>query len=241
MRFDQALALRRLCASRQRAKMAVLAGLAMVNGREERNPSREVTDTDALSLREDESLRYVGRGALKLLHALDAFQIDVTGLRCLDVGASTGGFTQVLLEHGAAQVTAVDVGTAQLAQSLCNDPRVVSLERMDIRSLDLPRFDFICADVSFISLKLILPRLFLLLKDGGAAVCLIKPQFELGPGQVSRRGVVRDPKARARAVNEVCAAAVAEGFVCCGQTQSSIAGGDGNIEYLLHLRKGGAT
>jgi len=180
----------------------------------------------------------VSRGALKLLHALDSFEIDVSGLRCLDAGASTGGFTQVLLERGAAQVIAVDVGTAQLARALLEDPRVVSMERTDIRSLEIPPVDFTSADLSFISLKLVLPRLYILLKSGGGAVCLLKPQFEAGPGHRDKRGVVRDPKVHARVVDEVGAAAERAGFMRAGLVRSPIAGGDGNIEFLLYLRKG---
>lgn len=240
MRLDAALVQRGLCGSRERAKTAVLTGLVTVNGREERKPSRDVSEGDALTLRHDEGMHYVGRGALKLLRALDVYGISPAGLRCLDVGASTGGFTQVLLERGAAQVFAVDVGTGQLAQSLREDPRVTSLEGTDIRSLELPPVEFACADVSFISLRLVLPKIFTLLRAEGEAVCLIKPQFELGPGVVGKRGVVKDHKLQARAIGEVCAAARTEGFALGGLTYSPIAGGEGNVEFLLYLRKGGA-
>ena len=237
MRLDIVLTRRGLCPSRERAKSAILAGLVTVNGREERKPSRTVCASDLLALREDESLRYVSRGALKLLHALDCFEIDVNNLRCLDVGASTGGFTQVLLERGAAQVTAVDVGTAQLAQVIRDDPRVRSLEQTDIRALDIPPVRFACVDVSFISLRLVLPKLFGLMEPGGCAVCLVKPQFEAGPGAVSKSGVVQDPKARLRALEEVTAAARQTGFMPCGTTPSPITGGAGNVEFLLYLKK----
>ena len=236
MRLDQSLA--QFGLSREKAKAAVLAGLVTVNGREERKPSRDISDGDTLALKDDETLRYVGRGALKLLRALDVYEIAVAGLRCLDVGASTGGFTQVLLERGAARVFAVDVGAGQLAGPLRDDARVANLERTDIRALELEPVDFICADVSFISLRLILPKLFDLLKDGGAAVCLLKPQFECGPGH-AKHGIVKDPKVQARAVGEVCAAARGAGFALRGVTHSPITGGDGNLEFLLFLRRGG--
>jgi len=235
MRLDLALAER--CGSRERAKAAIVAGLVTVNGHEERRPSRKVGERDALVLQENEVLRYVSRGALKLLRALDEFAIDVTGLCCLDVGASTGGFTQVLLERGAIEVTAVDVGTAQLAQAIREDPRVLSLERTDIRKLDIPPVDFACVDVSFISLKLVLPKLFELVKEEGAAVCLVKPQFELGPGMVNKSGVVKDEKARMCAIDEVSAAAWQIGFKPKGVTLSPITGSAGNIENLLYLTK----
>jgi len=237
MRLDFALAQRGLCSSRERAKAAIMAGLVSVNGKSERKPSRMIAESDVLALSEDKSLRYVSRGALKLLHALEEFSIDVTGLRCLDVGASTGGFTQVLLERGAAHVTAVDVGTAQLAQALREDARVLSLEQTDIRALEAEPVSFACVDVSFISLKLVLPKLFELLDAGGCAVCLVKPQFEVGPGVVSKSGVVKDAKMQLRALEEVIAAAEQIGFTPMGTTRSPITGGAGNAEFLLCLKK----
>ena len=227
---------RRLCSSRERAKSAITAGLVCVNGQQECKPSRDVSERDVLDLREDEALRYVSRGALKLLRALDEFAIDVAGQRCLDVGASTGGFTQVLLERGAAQVTAVDVGTAQLAQIIRDDTRVLSLEQTDIRTLETAPVAFACVDVSFISLRLVLPKLFELVVDGGCAICLVKPQFELGPG-AGKHGVIKDPKAQRRALEEVTAAAERVGFMLGGTTVSPITGGAGNVEFLLCLKK----
>ena len=238
MRLDLALVQRGLCNSRVRAKTALQAGLVTINGITEQKPSRDVSERDELALREDASLRYVSRGAQKLLHALDYFGVEVTGLRCLDVGASTGGFTQVLLERGAAQVVAVDVGTSQLAQVLRDDPRVYSLEQTDIRALDIALVRFCCVDVSFISLTLILPKLFMLLEQESSLICLVKPQFEVGPQFVGKHGVVKDAKARARALEEVSAAAVQAGFFVQGHTPSPITGGQGNVEYLLFLNKG---
>jgi len=236
MRLDQTLVYRGLLPSRERARAAILAGEVTVNGREIRKPSLETTDADALYLRGTHS--YVGRGYLKLRKALEAFSIDVAGKTCMDVGASTGGFTQLLLERGAAKVFAIDVGTGQLAASLRSDPSVVSLERTDFRAVtaeQVGRPDFACADVSFISLKLILPNLHALLGENGGAVCLLKPQFETGAPV--KRGIVKDPKEHIRVIGEIIRAAEQEGFSCLNLTYSPVAGGDGNIEFLLYLSK----
>ena len=240
MRLDQALVYRGLSPSRERAKAAILAGEVTVNGVEERKPSRDVSEADALALREVHS--YVGRGYLKLSKALEAFSIDVSGKTCIDVGASTGGFTQLLLERCAAKVYAIDVGTGQLAQSLRDDPRVVSLEKTDFRAVTSEQIGpcgFACADVSFISLKLILPNLYALLQENGEAVCLLKPQFETG--RPVKHGIVKDAKEHVRVIDEVIRTAGQIGFSCRGLTYSPVAGGDGNIEFLLHLSKSDNT
>jgi len=237
MRLDLALMQRGLCSSRQRAKAAIEGGWVTVNGIVERKPSRTVDEKDSIVVCENDSLRYVSRGALKLLHGLDYFKIDVTGLRCLDIGASTGGFTQVLLERGVRQVVAVDVGTAQLAQVLREDARVLSLEQTDIRTLDISPVQFCCVDVSFISLRLVLPHVFANLENNRNAICLLKPQFEVGPQFVGKRGVVKDEKARVRALEEMKIAAEQLGFVVPGATPSPITGGNGNVEFLLYLKK----
>ena len=239
-RLDQALVRRGLLPSREKAKAAICEGAVLVNGREERRPSRAVRESDALSLLDTSALHYVGRGSAKLLKALDVFGIPIAGLRCLDVGASTGGFTQVLLERGASLVTAVDVGTGQLARPLREDPRVVNLERTDFRTLtqsQIGQVDFACADVSFISLKHILPHLAALLGEESHAVCLLKPQFEAGPQRV-KKGIVKDPHTHVLVIEEVAAAARQAGFQLCGMTYSPIRGGEGNIEYLLHIFNG---
>ena len=236
MRLDLAFARRGLLPSRERAKAAILAGEVTVNGAEERRPSRDVAEADALALREIHA--YVGRGYLKLRKALDVFAIDLAGKICMDVGASTGGFTQLLLERGAAKVYAIDVGTGQLAGMLKDDPRVVNLEKTDFRSVTpalvgLP--EFACVDVSFISLRLILPNLFSLLGENAEAVCLLKPQFETGTPV--KHGIVKEPKEHIRVIRELCEAARREGFACLGLTHSPVTGGEGNIEYLLHVSK----
>jgi len=236
MRLDLALVHCALLPSRERAKAAILAGDVTVNGIEVCKPSLDVADGDVVSLRKNHD--YVGRGYLKLQKALDQFAIDVAGLSCMDVGASTGGFTQLLLERGAAKVYAVDVGTGQLAQSLKTDPRVSNLEKTDFRSVTLEQMgtcDFASVDVSFISLRLIFPNLSALLHEDGRAVCLLKPQFETGAPV--KHGIVKDPREHVRVITEVCDAARREGFTICGLTHSPIAGGEGNIEFLLHLSK----
>jgi len=236
MRLDQTLVYRGLLPSRERAKAAILAGEVAVNGAEARKPSLEVSDGDSIALKEVHA--YVGRGYLKLRKAFDVFGIDVAGKSCMDVGASTGGFTQLLLERGAAKVDAIDVGTGQLAQSLRADPRVKNLERTDFRAVTREQIgpcEFASVDVSFISLRFILPNLYALLAEDGQAVCLLKPQFETGAPV--KHGLVKDPKEHARVIGEVVEAARREGFACRGLTHSPIVGGEGNIEFLLYLSK----
>lgn len=184
--------------------------------------------------------RFVGRGAYKLLTALDRFRLDVTGFVCLDAGASTGGFTDCLLQHGAARVYAVDVGHAQLHEKLRADPRVVSREGVNLRTAPadlIPEpVDMVAADVSFISLTLVLPACLRWLRPGGLAVGLIKPQFEVGPHQ-TRKGVVRDEAARQEAVDKVLSVCGAHGLVCLGVTPAAIKGPKGNQEFLACWRK----
>jgi 23S rRNA (cytidine1920-2'-O)/16S rRNA (cytidine1409-2'-O)-methyltransferase len=183
---------------------------------------------------------YVSRGGIKLAHALDAFGIDVRGQVALDVGASTGGFTDCLLQRGAARVYCVDVGHGQLDWKIASDARVQVLDRVNIRLAPpdlLPeRVDLVVVDVSFISLRLVLPALLPLAKPGASLVALVKPQFEVGRADVGKGGIVRDEAARARAVAEVRAAAAGLGYAPLGDTPSPIAGGKGNVEILLHLR-----
>jgi len=239
VRLDVALVQRGLCTTRARAQRAIADGLVNVNGQLAQKPSMLLVQANEITLQDDPAQHYVGRGALKLLHAFDVFAIDVTGLQCLDIGASTGGFTQVLLERGAAHVTAVDVGTAQLSPLLLADPRVTSLEQTDVRSLDIAPVQFACVDVSFISLRHVLPKLAELLLPQGVAVALVKPQFECGQAALSKRGVVKSPQAWQRAVQQVIAAAQQCGLTQLGLVQSPVLGGEGNIEFLLHLQKEG--
>jgi 23S rRNA (cytidine1920-2'-O)/16S rRNA (cytidine1409-2'-O)-methyltransferase len=193
----------------------------------------------ALRLR-GEPMPYVSRGGLKLAHALDAFQVDVTGAVAVDIGASTGGFTDCLLQRGATRVYCVDVGHGQLDWKLASDARVVVVDRTNIRLMPADRIPERCTlavvDVSFISLRLVLPALPPLLVPGAPVVALVKPQFEVGKGKVGKGGIVRDEAERRQAVAEVAEAARAHGFAVLGETASPITGGKGNVEFLLHLQ-----
>ena len=239
MRLDVYLAENNLCNSRTAAARLIEAGGVSVNGKPARKPSLSVSEDDDISVFEEMQLKYVGRGGLKLEYAIEAFGLDLSEKTCVDVGASTGGFTDCMLQNGAAEVYAIDVGTDQLAEKLRNDARVISHEQTDIRGFTLEKnADFIGADTSFISQKLILPHIFRLLKNGGEAVVLIKPQFEVGrKSLLTKKGVVRDEKLRLKIVEEIKAFAEQCGFGYIGCEASPITGGDGNVEYLLALRK----
>jgi len=236
-RIDKVLVERGLAPSRERARAMILAGLVEAGGRVV-DKAGAMVEPDQVTLRAPDH-PYVSRGALKLVHALDRFGIDPTGKVALDVGASTGGFTDVLLRRGAARVYAIDVGYGQLAWSLRQDPRVVVLERENIRNLDPARVPeaagLAVADVSFISLTLVLPKIASLLAPGSPIVALVKPQFEVGKGEVGRGGVVRDAAKRLAALEKVKAAAVAAGLRVLGETESPVLGPAGNVEYLVHL------
>jgi len=229
-----------LAPTRTRAQALILAGQVVIGDHAVGKPG-EMVDAEAPVRLKGEPMPYVSRGGLKLAHALDHFAIEVRGLRGLDVGASTGGFTDVLLQRGAVAVTAVDVGTNQLAHALRTDPRVTSLEQTNARSLDvatLPyRPDIVVCDVSFISLTLILPTLVAAAGPGGKPiVALVKPQFEVGKGEVGKGGVVREPAKRQAAVDKCADAARALGCTVVGVVESPITGPAGNVEYLLFVR-----
>ncbi|MDR1465849.1 MAG: TlyA family RNA methyltransferase [Oscillospiraceae bacterium] len=240
-RLDLALTGRGLIPSRERAKALIMAGQIYVNGQKELKAGRSVKETDLLEVRQDGVLPFVSRGGLKLQKALDAFGIGPEGLCCMDVGASTGGFTDCLLGRGARKVYAIDVGYGQLAWKLRQDARVVSLERTNFRYVtreQVPEeIDFASVDVSFISLGLIFPVLARLLAADGQAVCLVKPQFEAGRERVGKKGVVRDPAVHLDVLTQTIAAARQNGFFVRGVTFSPIKGPEGNIEYLLHLHR----
>ncbi len=240
-RLDKELVDRGLVPSRERARALILAGSVRVNGEVVSKAGAPVRDGDEIALDQPDH-PWVSRGALKLVKGLDAFAIDPQGMVCLDVGASTGGFTDVLLERGAIRVYAIDVGYGQLAWKLRQDDRVVVLERENVRHLDPAKVpepcDLAVIDASFISLELILPRVAELLgpPGGKAIVCLVKPQFEVGRAQVGKGGVVRDPEARAGAVQKIRDFAAAHGFGAGNHVESPIKGPAGNVEYLLLLR-----
>lgn len=239
MRIDVYLAENNICKSRTSAVRLIETGGVFVNGKAVMKPSVEVGESDEVSVLEEMKPKYVGRGGLKLERAIEVFGIDLSGKVCVDVGASTGGFTDCMLQHGAEKVYAVDVGTNQLDEKLKADARVISLEQTDIRGFKLERpADFIGADTSFISQRLILPHIFRLLKNGGGAVVLIKPQFEAGKKSLlTKKGVVKDKRLREKIVEEIKDFAEQCGFCVNGTEISPITGGDGNVEYLLYLRK----
>jgi len=236
--LDLLLVQRGLAASRERAQALIRAGQVMVNDQVMDKPGRRVPTNATLRLRG--RLPYVSRGGLKLEAALNAFQLDVTGWVVADVGASTGGFTDCLLQRGAAKVYAIDVGYGQLAWKLRRDPRVVVMERTNIRFLEsLPEpVDLATVDVSFIGLELVLPAVMRLLKPEGHIVALVKPQFEAGREQVGKGGVVRDPAVHRQVLTRLTGWAVERGLRVLGLIPSPITGPKGNVEFLLHLALG---
>lgn len=237
-RLDSELVARGLVSGRDRASGLIRAGRVTVNGVPVTKPASQVTESDVLEAFDDP---YVGRGGLKLARALDAFHIDVTGMRAVDLGASTGGFTDCLLQHGAAFVCAVDVGHDQLDPRLRADSRVRSLEGVNARSLttEMVGFqpDIITADLSFISQRVIYPVIASLLHESGIAVTLVKPQFEAGRAHVGKGGVVHDRSVHLRVLTELETAAAEYGLFPAGACVSPIRGQDGNIEYLVYYTK----
>jgi len=237
-RLDQLLVTRGVAPSRERAQALILAGAVRVNGETAHRAAAPVAEDADVTL--EAGPRYVSRGGDKLAGALDDLGLDVAGLVALDVGASTGGFTDALLQRGALRVYAVDVGKGQLAWRLRNDPRVVVLEGVNAREgFALPeQVDLIVADVSFISLRLALPPSFAHLREGGDVLALVKPQFEAGREAVGPGGIVRDPAERAAAVVAVAERFVAEGCGAVAVVASRVAGREGNREIFVHSRKG---
>ena len=238
-RLDQLLVERGLAPSRERARALILAGQVKVDGLPATKAGAAVNGDAVVDLAAPDH-PYVGRGGLKLAHALDTFGIAVDGRECLDIGASTGGFTDVMLQRGAARVVALDVGHNQIDWRLRTDPRVIVIENFNARHLtvaDLPgTVDLVVIDVSFISLRHILPVVPPLLRPGADVVALVKPQFEAGRGEVGK-GVISDPAVHARVLEEVAAAAAGVGLSRAGSTPSPITGQKGNVEFLLHLRR----
>jgi len=241
VRLDTLLVERGLAASRERARALILAGQVQVDGRPISKAGTPVKPDAELSLVTPDH-PYVSRGGVKLEHALETFQVDPAGRLVLDVGASTGGFTDVLLRRGAARVVALDVGHGQLDWRLRSDARVVVLERVNARTMtadalppDARQFDLITIDVSFISLRQILPAVLPLLRPGGDIIALVKPQFEAGRAEVGKGGIVREASVWKRVVDEVVHAALALGLTRAGIAESPITGMEGNREFLLHL------
>ncbi|MEA4895987.1 MAG: TlyA family RNA methyltransferase [Oscillospiraceae bacterium] len=241
VRLDQLVFDRGLTESRERAKTSIMSGLVFVNGQRMDKPGMSFDENSVVELK-GEALPYVSRGGLKLEKALRVFGFDPRGLVCIDCGASTGGFTDVLLKNGAKKVFAIDVGYGQLAWSLRCDERVVSMERTNIRYVTAEmlgeKADLAVMDLSFISIKLVLPVVRELIKDGAYIICLIKPQFEAGREKVGKKGVVREKSTHVEVVRSFLDFASSAGLTPLGLGFSPIRGPEGNIEYLSILRKG---
>jgi len=238
VRLDALLVEQGFETSRERAKATIMSGIVFVNNQKADKAGELYTREDKIEVR-GKTLQYVSRGGLKLEKALSWFQVDPTGMHCVDIGASTGGFTDVLLKNGAEKVYSVDVGYGQLAWSLRNDPRVVCMERTNFRHVtheQIPEeLDLAVCDVSFISLKLILPAVAGLLKGDGQMLTLIKPQFEAGREKVGKKGVVREKATHIEVIENVMGYARDNGFGVLGVTFSPIRGPEGNIEFLARL------
>jgi len=228
--------------SREKARALIMEGSVYVNGQMADKPGTQVTYGDKIELR-GKKLRYVSRGGLKLEKAVDVFSIDLNGMAAMDIGASTGGFTDCMLQNGASKVYSVDVGYGQLAWKLRTDKRVVNLERTNVRYLGRAQVpenvDFFSIDVAFISLKLVLPVAYEFSKENARGVCLIKPQFEAGKNKVGKNGVVRDKNVHAQVISDILAFTLGHGFSVLGLTYSPVKGPKGNIEYLMYIQKSG--
>lgn len=229
-----------LAESRERAKSYIMQGLVFVNNQKVVKAGTFVDDSDVIEFRGD-TLKYVSRGGLKLEKAVNEFSIDLRGFVCADIGAATGGFTDCMLQNGASKVYAVDVGYGQLAWKLRTDSRVVILERTNFRYVTKEQIpdplDFAAVDVSFISLSLIVPVLKELLKPDAQVVCLIKPQFEAGREKVGKKGVVRDKQVHIEVIEKTVKMVMEQGFSVLNMDFSPIKGPEGNIEYLIHIKK----
>lgn len=238
-RLDVLVFERGLAESRERAKTTVMSGSIFVNGQRVDKPGTPVPVDADIELR-GEAMPFVSRGGYKLDKALKVFPVNPSGKICIDCGASTGGFTDVLLQHGAARVYAVDVGYGQLAWKLRTDERVVNLERMNLRYIDREQIpeplDLAVMDVSFISICLVLPAVQKLLKPDAELICLIKPQFEAGREQIGKKGVVRDPAVHEAVIQKILDFASVNGLQVCGLDYSPIRGPEGNIEYICYLK-----
>ena len=240
IRLDVALVEGGFAESREKAKALIMAGVVYVNNQKSDKAGNTVKADDIIEVR-GETLKYVSRGGLKLEKAVNVFDFTLTDCLCADIGASTGGFTDCMLQNGAKKVYAIDVGYGQLAWKLRTDERVVNLERTNFRYVtreQIPEeLDFASVDVSFISLALILPVMRTLLKDNGQAVCLIKPQFEAGKENVGKKGVVRDKNVHIAVIEKIIKLIEENNFTLLGLDFSPVKGPEGNIEYLCHLKK----
>lgn len=239
LRLDQLVFEQGYTESRERAKTTIMSGLVFVNGQRADKPGMPVAPDAKIEVR-GEAIPFVSRGGFKLDKALKVFPVNPEGLTCIDCGASTGGFTDVLLQHGAKKVYAVDVGYGQLAWKLRNDKRVINLERTNLRYINeelIPeKLDLAVMDVSFISIRLVLPAVKALLKDGADLICLIKPQFEAGREEVGKKGVVRDGEVHKEVIHTILSFAPTVGLSVLGLDYSPIKGPEGNIEYICYMK-----
>ncbi len=240
IRLDVALVEGGFAESREKAKALIMAGIVYVNNQKSDKAGNTVKQDDIIEVR-GETLKYVSRGGLKLEKAVNVFDFTLNDKICADIGASTGGFTDCMLQNDAKKVYAIDVGYGQLAWKLRTDDRVVNLERTNFRYVtknEIPEeLDFASVDVSFISLSLILPVLHTLLRENGEAVCLIKPQFEAGKENVGKKGVVRDKNVHIAVIEKIIAVILENNYTLLGLDFSPVKGPEGNIEYLCHIRK----
>lgn len=240
IRLDVAVYERGLAETREKAKALVMAGSVYLNGVKASKGGTFVKDEDVIEVKGPVN-PYVSRGGLKLAKAMKSFELSLDGCVCMDIGASTGGFTDCMLQNGAVKVYAIDVGYGQLAWKLRCDERVINLERTNFRYVTNEQVpdavDFASVDVSFISLKKILPVMFTLLKDGGRSVCLIKPQFEAGREALNKKGVVKDKAVHAEVIDDIVSFAFESGFSVLGADYSPVKGPEGNIEYLMFIQK----
>jgi len=229
----------KLSISRTLAQDLIKGGQVKVNGKTTLKSGAKVDESHEVIV-EGNLQSFVSRGGFKLQAAIEEFAIDLSGLVCMDVGASSGGFSDCMVQNGALKVYAVDSGTDQLKDELKTNPAIISMEKTDIRKLEpstIEEIDFISVDVSFISLEKILPYIYRFMKEGASAVLLVKPQFEAGIGAVDKKGIVRNPKIRCKVLNKVYNYAKEVGFICKAHIESPIKGGDGNVEYLMHVIK----
>ena len=244
-RLDVILVNRGFAKSRENAKAMIMSGNVFVNGQREDKAGSMFDENEADIDVRAKQLKYVSRGGLKLEKAIEEFKIELEGLTCMDIGSSTGGFTDCMLQNGAAKVYAIDVGRGQLDWKLRNDERVICMEKTNFRYVtreQVPEeIDFASVDVSFISLDKILPAAYPLLREPACMVCLIKPQFEAGRQQVGKKGVVRDPKVHEEVIEKVIDTAVANRLAPTHLTYSPVRGPEGNIEYLIRLEKDGKS
>lgn len=239
-RLDAAVFEQGFCDSREKAKTLIMAGVVYVNNQKADKPGMQIKDDDSIEVRSN-PLKYVSRGGLKLEKAISSFDIKLDGLVCADIGASTGGFTDCMLQNCAKKVYSIDVGYGQLAWKLRTDPRVVNMERTNFRYVtkeQLPdELSFASVDVSFISLSLIVPVMRTLMRNDAYAVCLIKPQFEAGRDKIGKKGVVRDKSVHIEVVDNIIGMMLNNGFSVSGLDYSPVKGPEGNIEYLILVQK----